>query len=349
MNTFSKIKESNRAENLRSKSSKQMDLSVIRRLSSWSLKLFISTAAIWYIVSKLQNSVVGLELQAFSFSSFSKIHLTALGSLVLVVMAVNWGIEVLKWKWLVETQFSIRWTTAVKGVLSGVTVGVFSPNRIGEFIGRILALSPERRVKASLLAFVNGLSQTMATVTFGVGGMIFLLSRIGEQALGILPTLIFQVVLFLFFLTTLFLYLRIELFSTILLKIKFLKKYKRHLDVFSEIPSAMLHQLYLLSLFRFSTFLAQYLIVFYLLLESTDWWAIGGASALTLFSTTLVPFLPVPEILLRESMALSYFQLFDVDLAMVTYAVLFVWTINVAIPALIGACVLFTYRIFKPR
>lgn len=349
MNTLSKIEETEKAEQLLGKSSKQAKSSLYKRLGAWTLKFVISGAALWYIFTKLQGGIVGLDIGSLSFTSFSVAHSAFLIVLIAFVMAVNWGIEVVKWKWLVQTQFPIKWTTSLKGVLSGVTVGVFSPNRIGEFIGRILSLRPEQRLKASLLAFVNGLSQTMATLTFGVGGMVYLLHRVGDQTFGVLPVLIFQVVLILFFLVTLFLYFRMEMLSGLFSRVTFLQKYQQHLNVFAEVPTVLLNRLYLLSLIRFSTFLAQYLIVFYLLTDSPDWWAITGASALTLFSTTLVPFLPVPEILLREAMALSYFQLFDIDLAMVTYAVLFVWSVNVAIPALFGAAVLFTYRIFRPR
>ena len=55
-------------------------------------------------------------------------------------MCLNWSIEAIKWRLLIKKMQPITFIEALKGVLSGVAVGTFTPNRIGEFGGRILYL-----------------------------------------------------------------------------------------------------------------------------------------------------------------------------------------------------------------
>jgi len=106
--------------------------------------------------------------------------------------------------------------------------------------------------------------------------------------------------------------------------------------------------LFHLSLLRFITFIFQYLLVFDLLVPGAQWMQVAGAAMLALFSTTVLSVIPMPDLLLRETVAVGYFGLFRFDPVVVSEAVLLVWLINVALPAACGAVVIFTYRIFRP-
>src|SRR5512135_2918364 len=58
--------------------------------------------------------------------------------LVISLVFVNWGIEARKWQVLLRTMQPFNFFTAYKSVLSGVTLSINTPNRIGEYGGRIL-------------------------------------------------------------------------------------------------------------------------------------------------------------------------------------------------------------------
>jgi len=328
-------------------SSEQSRQRVLYRTIGLLLKFLVSAAAIYYIINRIRSAESELALAHFFDAFTGSIRLPVVILLSILLMMINWSMEVVKWKILINTQFDIRWKTAVKGVISGVTFGIFSPNRLGEFVGRVLALSPERRLQGSLLSFVNGLAQTLATFSFGVVGMVYFVQYFGSQVFGGLATLVIQLTIFSSLILAVMLYFRVDLLSNFLKRFSILKKYQNYFDVFEALPASILHKIYHLSLLRFITFIVQYILVFYLILDDPEWMAIIGASVLTLFSTTLVPFLPIPDILLRETIALSYFDLFNFDLYIVSIAVFSVWIINVALPAFIGAFVLFTYRIFR--
>lgn len=265
----------------------------------------------------------------------------------LLLSALNWFLEVLKWHNILNSQTRVPFSTSVKGVLSGVAIGVFSPNRIGEFVGRILALSHEKRITGTLLSIVNSAAQTAATFTFGIVALIYVIGLFGEVSMGYQATALVQVTLASALAIGLILYFRIGFVISGLRKFQVFRRFDMHLKVFKSVSTSMLLYLFSLSILRFFTFVAQYILMFYLLLQKPALLEVAGATCLTLFSVSLFPFVPVPDVLLRESFAIEYFQLFDIDMLNVSVAVFLVWLLNVAIPATIGAFTIFTHRIFR--
>lgn len=322
----------------------------LRRVFGFFVKVLISSLAIGFIAYKLnqRQSDLSLFLDHLLSLSFSEIALKFLIPSI-ALMILNWWMEVVKWKKLLDTNVEISWRISIKAVLSGTTIGVFSPNRMGEFVGRVLALKPEQRIKGSLLSMVNGLSQSLATFTFGVFGLLILVEEFAKVPLGFVGTKILQLTLVIAVVLAFTIYLRMNMLVKLPLRWKALAKYQHYFEVFTAVDAHLLKQLFNLSMVRFLTFILQYVVVFSLLLSSPNLLQVLVGSVLTLFSSTLLPFLPIPDLLVRESMALSYFQLYDFDPLIVSVAVLVVWLVNVALPALIGTSALFTYRIFKAK
>ncbi len=61
-------------------------------------------------------------------------------SVVILLMILNWTIESVKWKLLIDKLHPISWLDAIEGILFGVTFSLFTPSRIGEFGGRVFCL-----------------------------------------------------------------------------------------------------------------------------------------------------------------------------------------------------------------
>lgn len=316
------------------------------RWLSWTIKFGVSGAALLYIYLRVDRDT--------SIHSWADLSLFAGGSQwwlflapSLLLVGLNWGLETLKWHMLVSGHYGTHWRTSVKAVLSGTTFGVFTPNRIGEFVGRVLALQPGQRVGGTLLSLINGASQTMSTLTFGMAGLIFLLETFGLESIGMVGTRVIELLMVVSWAVFMFLYFRIHAIPDVLINVKWLKRFQHHMKALGEVDHRLLNRLFQLSILRFLTFVAQYLLVFQLLVDDPDWMQVGGAAVLTMFSTTMFSFVPVPPLIMNGAMALSYFSLFHFDAGIVTQAVLLVWLINVALPAVLGSATLFTYRIFK--
>ena len=332
---------------LKERSSKQGVINGYKWFGSL-LKAGISLLGLWFIYSRVQTANSAFDLVSMRSLIESSNLVLAIAILASgVLMIVNWGIEVVKWKNLIDLHQPIAWRTAIKGVLTGVSFGVFSPNRTGEFIGRILSLKPEMRIQGALMSFINGLAQTTATFAFGILGMILLLTLLGEASLGTLANTVLRIVLMMTLGLIFIFYYKLPRLGPWLAQWNRLERWQNELLALNEVSSRMLDKLLVLSLARFLTFIAQYMLLFGVFFESPKWLPLLGSSVLTLFSSTLLPFLPIPDLLLRETFALGYFELFSFDPLKVSTVVFIVWLINIAFPAFAGTIALFTYKIFK--
>lgn len=332
---------------LSTKSSEQnLPLAALKYIS-WSLKTGVSLAAVLYIFLRLETHQTSLTSLFTASSSLSIANLAGLILAGVICMTANWGIEMYKWNMLIGDKLGVFWRTAIKGVLTGITFGVFTPNRSGEFIGRTLALCPEQRVTGIVLSIINGLAQSVATLTFGVIGFIYLLQTLALDSIGSIGVAVIQFMLLALWIVSLFLFFRMDVAIKMMRGISFLRRYSDSIEMASGLSLQLLNKLYLLSLLRFTTFVIQYGIVFSLLFDSPNWVEIAGLSMVTLFSSTILSVIPIPDVFIKEAVALSYFSLFHFDLGLVATGVLAVWLVNIALPALLGAVILFTYRIFK--
>lgn len=332
------------------KSSEHSEKSHLQRFWSISFKLTLSALALWFIYYRLNTPEQSLSLDLLNSRGFSSGQWIALAVAALFLSLLNWGSEMIKWHLLISEVFYTPFSTSVKAVITGTTTGIFTPNRIGEFLGRVLALEPQHRIGGALLSFVNGISQTIATFSFGIIGFVFLIYAKGDAFLGSIGSAVLQIVLILFWLVIMGLYFRLSDSSSWLqTSTWFSGRFAKHAHALKGVSAQLLQQLYLLSVFRFVTFIGQYFLVFYLLSPSPNWLSVGGASMLTLFSTTILSFIPVPDLLLRQLIAMSYFDLFQIDLLLVAQAILLVWIINVAMPAVVGSVILLSYRVYRKR
>ena len=105
------------------------------------------------------------------------IHLTNNGVWLLlfavVLMPINWGIEAKKWQLVMQPLKPFTLWEALKSVLAGISTGIITPNRIGNFIGRTYRLEKAIKTKATLLTFLTNLAQFVVTVVAGIIGLMF--------------------------------------------------------------------------------------------------------------------------------------------------------------------------------
>jgi len=91
------------------------------------------------------------------------------------MVIVNWGIEARKWQLLMMPVQVMSFIHAFKSVLCGVTLSLNTPNRIGEYAGRVLFVEEGKRLTAVSLSIAGGIAQLIITVMAGCFGIIFLL------------------------------------------------------------------------------------------------------------------------------------------------------------------------------
>src|SRR4030095_1028506 len=94
--------------------------------------------------------------------------------LVFLLMFVNWSLEALKWKISVQHVQPVSFFRSLKAILSGVSFSVTTPNRTGEYLGRVLYMDEGNRLKVISLTVLGSLSQLIITVFFGLLALLIL-------------------------------------------------------------------------------------------------------------------------------------------------------------------------------
>lgn len=89
------------------------------------------------------------------------------------LVPLNWFLEALKWKISVSVFERISLKTSIKGVLMGIPPSVFTPNRVGEALGRPVVLNPENRFQGVWATAYCGLSQMPVMMFFAVVACLF--------------------------------------------------------------------------------------------------------------------------------------------------------------------------------
>jgi hypothetical protein len=287
-----------------------------------------------------------ITLQSLSFLLQKQISLqnSPLLILVLALMPLNWLFETRKWILLLQDIQQIKVLPALKGVLTGVTVSLFTPNRVGEYGGRILLVEPDKRYLSVLASGVGILSQWIVLLLGGWWAMVLAFSL---GLLAIQPFLFYLLISLGLLLTSFLLlsYYRLHWFAQQVNKVKWLKKWTKKWTKNNSLSyqTAQLHQILWHSALRYSTYSFQYFLLLYFFgLELPYLSTLLGILIIYLLQTG-IPLPPSTGLLARGNIALFIFGCLSTDTKVATIvlaATFSLWIINVLLPALIGALLL---------
>jgi hypothetical protein len=268
----------------------------------------------------------------------------------LALMFLNWGLEAWKWRMLVSKSEQISFGHALKAVLSGVTIGAFTPNRFGEFAGRIFYLRNTDRIDGILMTFAGSAAQLLITVLMGCIALnvYAFMDASGPSRENMVVIAIALIVAALTFLLVV-IYFNIASLSAKLSGVRFLRKYKQHVLLLAGFSKAELLNVFLLSLGRYAVFSFQY----YLLLKVFDV-DIGMAEGLigisiSFFIVAMVPTFALAELGIRGSAALACLGNYSDNHLGIIAASFLLWIINIALPAIAGAVFVFGLKFYKEK
>ena len=271
--------------------------------------------------------------------------------LLILMMFLNWFLESLKWRFLISKIEKISIKRSVRAIFSGITVSAFTPNRVGEYGGRVFCLEQADRVKGILITVIGSMAQLVVTIVFGSIGILLLPNLMSEfdsllsQFVFAYPIMLFLLILLNTLLVTLF--LNASVFSSLLSKINFFKKYEKYNEVFSFYNSSELLEVLLYSVARYIVFTTQFFIL--LQLFEVDITYINAMILIMtmLFVISIIPTIAITEIGVRGSVAIFLFGLLSANTVGILSATFVMWVINLLLPALIGTAFIFTLRFFR--
>ena len=321
-----------------------------KKTLSFLIKIGIVVFSLYFLYKELvlKNDIINFDKSLFFKLITDNIILIVI---VLFLMFLNWFLEALKWRYMISKIEKVSIYTSLKAVFAGITVSSFTPNRVGEYGGRVFYLEKADRLKGVIITFIGSMSQLLITILFGSISFIILSELLFESKVLFSAISKFKLLVFLLlFLLNVFIFYffyNVHSFISFFNLNKYLNRFKQYIQTFTIYNSSELTNILLFSFSRYIVFSIQFLILLNVFeIDSSTFHSMLSVMLIFLF-VSIIPTIVVAEIGVRGSVAIYVFSLFTINSIGVFSSTLLLWIINLVIPSLIGIYFVFNLNFFR--
>jgi uncharacterized membrane protein YbhN (UPF0104 family) len=323
----------------------------VKKSINTGLRIIIALLALWFIYRQVTEPGSFTTFREMFMAGKNESSFRIILIVVVLLMPVNWGIEAFKWKRLISFSERITLGESIRSVFTGISMSLFTPNRVGEFLGRSLTLDHTHILKGALLTIVGSISQLLTTLLFGSLALIFFIPQYYNTsgAYAKITYFLLSFAVLTLYIILLMMYLRVSAFSRITNALVSPRwhKIRAYLKVVRRLKREFLLEILSLSILRYLVFSTQ----FYLLLIAfgpyIPFFNCFILIAMTYFVMAAIPTIALADLGIRGSVSIYFISLYFNNSAGTDISILAasttVWIINLAIPSLIG--LLFINRI----
>jgi len=285
----------------------------------------------------------------------SQPYVTFLFAWTVALMLVNWGIESLKWQFLMNKVEKISFLKSYEAILSGISVSIFTPNRVGEWFGRVFIMKKANPWKGVFVTMIGSFSQLLITIVVGSIALVFYIPTYFHDAAFYSNYLVYGLILLVTVITgsLLLIFLNVNAlpgFINRLIKKQFVH-FNEYINVISHYTTFELITVMIFSFLRYCVFTLQFYIL--LMMFSVKIPFLHGMMIISMifFVMTAIPTVTLAELGIRGSGARQLsgrsFERFGTLTDKIEIGILSatstLWLVNLAVPALLGT--LFVYRL----
>ncbi len=272
--------------------------------------------------------------------------------LTIFLVFINWGLEAKKWQLLMKPLQAMNFLTAYKSVLCGVTFSLNTPNRIGEYGGRMLFVKEGSRIQSISLSVAGSIAQLIITLLMGCIGLAYLLITKNENTLQL--GISFAWLKIFFFgsiagtLVLLLFFFRFNWLVRLMEKIRFIRRFVKYINVLETFEAKILLRLLGLSLLRYVVFVLQYIFMLQLMQAEQNWWQSFWLVSVMFLVMSVIPSIAIAELGIRGKVATTLFAYSNNSLGVLA-ATFGIWFINLFIPAFAGSLLILGIKIRKEK
>ncbi|WP_165958198.1 lysylphosphatidylglycerol synthase transmembrane domain-containing protein [Segetibacter sp. 3557_3] len=274
---------------------------------------------------------------------------------VVILMLLNWGLEAAKWQVLVEHIQRLSFWRSFKAVLSGVSFALNTPNRVGEYFGRVLYINEGNRLRAISLTLVGSISQMIITFLFGFFGLLVLRHELLASTLNTtngLSSFWFDAVIYGAFVISaglLLLYYKLSWIIKLMEKIPFVERYSYFIQKLEDFEWRELTKVLIYSLCRYCVFIFQYALLLNVFDVDIDFMHVWWLTTVMFFVMAIVPTIALAELGLRGKVSILLFGLFSNNTLGIVLTATGIWLINLVVPALAGSLLILGIKLFRKK
>ncbi len=294
------------------------------------IKLILAIGLIWYlftkfdydeIINNLSQANYKLVILAFSFTF------------------INLIIQFKKWQLSCNLLLNeINKKEIYYSLFYGFTAAVFTPMRVGEYLGRALTLKKNTFSDVIVTSFLDKLFPLIIlTFSGSISSIIFLYVFYGVTNYLIYSMFLIVMILFVIAFSVLF---NPKSFKKILPQksadSKLLNKIAVKIRILNKLTPSYIFKMLFYSLLQISCYLVQYSILAVAFSNKNNFLKYMWAGILTMFTKTIIPSLTLGDLGIREGSSVFYLSKMGADASVGFNAAIFLFFINVLFPALIG-------------
>lgn len=293
----------------------------------------IAIASTVFIVHKLISFTDWTQfLSVISYSSISAELLVLIFILPFLIIYL----ESVKWKYLLAPMVNISQKMSLWSVLMGISTGIFTPGRVGEIAGRLIADHTKQKPYTTSMFVVGSLIQTFITVFLGVIGIYFFKLDVFNGKLVIVLIFIASLPLMIWAL--------IKGVQRI-----FPKYYPAETinHAWLSLRQTSLKKVFittLISLIKYSVYSLQLYLALHFFNPSLELFSTLPKIAIFYFGVTFLPGFLWADLGIRGSLSLVLFSTTLVQGASILIPIYFIWLLNSCLPALVGLMALLSQK-----
>lgn len=297
----------------------------------------VSALLLWFIYKQTRAQFSELDLYAWQ-----QHWNTALAVLAVLLMLANLFLESLKWHRLLLSTGKQTYGQSVASYLAGIAFSIITPNRIGEYPGRILYLSG-RHTAAYISISVSGILSQLAGLYFwGLVGLVFYNV--------LFPSVVAQVALAACIIINIFinlLYWRVNEWLAKAAKIKYLRRFSVYARMAARMPTRQRIEILAIALVRVAVFAAQYLILLRLMHVAVPIVPGFCLAALSFWVMAVVPSLALTELGVRGATSIYLFSHYSDNTVGMVAASILIWLLNLIVPSIAGSLLIMKMKWIK--
>lgn len=263
--------------------------------------------------------------------------------LIVAFLAVgNWAAETQKWQLCLKPIAQLPYLQTLKGVLAGVSLAFFTPNRIGQYGGRLWLLPSEiPKTQAAFFLLQSNIAQLIANL--GLGGIGFAVFGYQYKLFPMPYLIVILIAIFCYVATITAFYFNPSFFER-KIPVAWRNKVIPYVNINCQPSNRYKYSILMLSFFRYFIYLTQFNL---LLLAAGAKISVAQMLVLSLssfFVQTVLPSLAVLELGIKGNVALYFFGQLSVNPIAILMATFFIWVVNWVIPAGIGTAIWLTKK-----
>lgn len=321
----------------------------IIKLTEIIVKIVIVLLGIWIIYKKIIHNQNITQLWCDIKSTFTSTKHICLLILTITLVPINIYSEGVKWKIQLKPIENISYYKSFLSIFTGLTAGMFFPNRMGNFLGRIFMMENGNRIKAAMVTIVGGMAQMITTVSLGLFATIFFVNKY-------LVLLTISIIIIITLLLLIYFNIHILKYFQFLIPKKFKEKTKEYFDVFSLYNKKELLKILIISFLRYFIYTFQFVLLIWAFNIPLTYLNAMIPISLTYLLMMIVPFITITEIAIRGSVSILVFEKWFIINGinnslgfMVFSASSLLWILNIAIPSIIGLFLTHHLKFFRQK